>query len=225
MLLAHGNESFRLLRRAALKGKTPVVASGNPALMNAENPWITHSTRTVYENPWIRVSESQVTNPSGGPGIYGVVHFRNRAIGVLPIDDEGHTWLVGQYRYTLGTYEWEIPEGGCPDGESALDAAKRELREETGLIATHYRVLLDDLALSNSVSDERATIFVATGLTQAEAEPEETEDLRLRRLPLGEAIAMVRRGEITDSISVIALLAMAVEERRRIDGTRIRPCD
>ena len=213
MLLAHGNESFRLLRRAALKGKTPVVASGNPALMNAENPWITHSTRTVYENPWIRVSESQVTNPSGGPGIYGVVHFRNRAIGVLPIDDEGHTWLVGQYRYTLGTYEWEIPEGGCPDGESALDAAKRELREETGLIATHYRVLLDDLALSNSVSDERATIFVATGLTQAEAEPEETEDLRLRRLPLGEAIAMVRRGEITDSISVIALLAMAVEER------------
>ena len=225
MLLAHGNESFRLLRRAALKGKTPVVASGNPALMNAENPWVTHSTRTVYENPWIRVSESQVTNPSGGPGIYGVVHFRNRAIGVLPIDDEGHTWLVGQYRYTLGTYEWEIPEGGCPDGESALDAAKRELREETGLIATHYRVLLDDLALSNSVSDERATIFVATGLTQAEAEPEETEDLRLRRLPLGEAIAMVRRGEITDSISVIALLAMAVEERRRIDGTRIRPCD
>jgi 8-oxo-dGTP pyrophosphatase MutT (NUDIX family) len=213
MLLAHGNESFRLLRRAALKGKTPAVASGNPALMNAENPWITHSTRTVYENPWIRVSESQVTNPSGGPGIYGVVHFRNRAIGVLPIDDEGHTWLVGQYRYTLGTYEWEIPEGGCPDGESALDAAKRELREETGLIASHYRVLLDDLALSNSVSDERATIFVATGLTQAEAEPEETEDLRLRRLPLGEAITMVRRGEITDSISVIALLAMAVEER------------
>lgn len=211
VLLAHGNKSVRLLRRAALKGKTPVVASGNPALMNPENPWITHSTRIVYENPWIRVSESQVTNPSGGPGIYGVVHFRNRAIGVLPIDDEGHTWLVGQYRYTLDTYEWEIPEGGCPAGESPLEAAKRELREETGLIAAEYRVLFDNLALSNSVSDERATIFVATGLTQAEADPEETEDLKVRRLPLSEAIAMVRRGEITDSISVMALLAVAVD--------------
>lgn len=176
--------------------------------MNAENPWVTHSTRTVYENPWIRVTESQVTNPSGNPGIYGVVHFRNRAIGVVPIDAEGHTWLVGQYRYTLGSYEWEIPEGGCPDGESPLEAAKRELREETGLIAGQYRVLLDNLALSNSVSDERATIYVATDLTQAEADPEETEALQVRRLPLEEAIAMVRRGEITDSISVIALLAV-----------------
>lgn len=176
--------------------------------MNAENPWVTHSTRTVYENPWIRVTESQVTNPSGNPGIYGVVHFRNRAIGVVPIDAEGHTWLVGQYRYTLGSYEWEIPEGGCPDGESPLEAAKRELREETGLIAGQYRVLLDNLALSNSVSDERATIYVATDLTKAEADPEETEALQVRRLPLEEAIAMVRRGEITDSISVIALLAV-----------------
>jgi len=179
--------------------------------MNPENPWITHSTRIVYENPWIRVTESEVTNPSGGRGIYGVVRYRNRAIGVLPIDEEGQTWLVGQYRYTLDTYEWEIPEGGCPAGETPLEAAKRELREETGLVATDYRLLLDDLALSNSVSDERATIFVATGLTQAAADPEETEDLRVRRLPLSEAIDMVRRGEITDSISVIALLALAAE--------------
>ncbi len=179
--------------------------------MNPENPWITHSTRLVYENPWIRVTESQVTNPSGGQGIYGVVHYRNRAIGVLPIDEEDQIWLVGQYRYTLGTYEWEIPEGGCPAGETPLEAAKRELREETGLVATDYKILLDDIALSNSVSNERATIFVATGLTQSAAEPEETEELRVRRLPLSEAIAMVRRGEITDSISVIALLAVAAE--------------
>ena len=178
-----------------------------------KNPWITHKSRPVYENRWIRVSESEVTNPGGGSGIYGVVHFKNRAIGVVPIDDEGYTWLVGQYRYTLNTYEWEIPEGGCPEGESPLEAAKRELAEETGLIASDYRMILDNIALSNSVSDERATIFVARGLTQAEASPEETELLQLRRLPLREAIAMVRRGEITDSISVIALLVLALDDQ------------
>ena len=96
------------------------------------NPWITHSTRQVYENPWISVSENKVTNPGGGPGIYGVVHFKNRAIGVIPVDEEGNTWLVGQFRYTLGAFEWEIPEGGCPEEEAPADAAKRALREETG---------------------------------------------------------------------------------------------
>ena len=179
--------------------------------MKQDNPWITHATRTVYDNLWIRVTESEVTNPSGNPGIYGVVHFKNRAIGVVPVDDEEHTWLVGQFRYPLGTYEWEIPEGGCPADESPVDAAARELREETGLVAGKLRVLLDNLALSNSVTDERATIFVATGLTQAEAAPEDTEELRVIRLPLREAIDMVRRGEIVDSVSVIALLALAAE--------------
>lgn len=186
------------------------AAPFNP-MPSPDNPWTTHSTRQVYENPWIRVTESEVTNPRGNPGIYGVVHFKNRAVGVVPIDDEGHTWLVGQFRYTLGSYEWEIPEGGCPEGESTLDAARRELREETGLVAEDYRLLLDDLALSNSVSDERATIYVATGLSLGEAAPEETEELCVRRLPLSEAVAMVKRGEITDSISVIALLCLALE--------------
>jgi 8-oxo-dGTP pyrophosphatase MutT (NUDIX family) len=181
-------------------------------MISPENPWITHRTRPIYENPWIRVTESEVTNPGGGPGIYGVVHFKNRAIGVVPVDDEGHTWLVGQYRYTLDSYEWEIPEGGCPAGESPLDAARRELVEETGLVASDFRLLLDNIALSNSVTDERATIYVATCLTQTEASPEETEDLAVRRLPLAEAIAMVRRGEITDSLSIIALLALAAEK-------------
>ena len=179
----------------------------------SKNPWITHNTRPVYENPWIRITESEVTNPGGGGGIYGVVHFKNRGVGVVPIDDEGYTWLVGQYRYTLNTYEWEIPEGGCPEGESPLEAAKRELAEETGLIAGDYRVILDNIALSNSVSDERATIFVARDLTQTEASPEETEVLQVRRLPLREAIAMVRSGEITDSLSVMALLYLALDER------------
>ncbi len=183
--------------------------------MTDENPWTTHSTHTVYDNPWIRVTESEVTTPAGSPGIYGVVHFKNRAIGVVPVDEEGHTWLVGQYRYPLGTYEWEIPEGGCPEGEAPLEAARRELLEETGLVAGHYRVLLENLALSNSVSDERVTIYLATDLVQDTPCPEDTEVLRLRRLPLTEAIAMARSGQITDAVSVIALLALAAEPPSR----------
>lgn len=175
------------------------------------NPWKTHETRTIYDNPWIQVNESKVTNPGGGEGIYGVVHFKNRAIGVVPIDEDGNTWLVGQYRYTLNTYEWEIPEGGCPEGEEPIEAAKRELREETGLVADEMAVILDNIALSNSVSDERATVFVARNLTQLEACPEETEDLKVWKLPLMEAIEMVKKGAITDSVSVMALLKIAVD--------------
>lgn len=177
------------------------------------SPWTTHDTRTVYDNPWISVAESAVTNPGGGEGIYGVVHFKNRAIGVVPVDKEGHTWLVGQYRYPLNTYEWEIPEGGCPENETPLETAQRELQEETGLMATDYEVLLDNISLSNSVSDERATIFVARGLTQAGAAPEETEDLCVKRLPLAEAIDMVQNGAITDAVSVMALLRLAVDSK------------
>lgn len=176
-----------------------------------ESPWTTHRTREVYDNPWIRVTESDVTNPGGGEGIYGVVHFKNRAIGVVPVDENGNTWLVGQYRYALDTYEWEIPEGGCPEGEVPLETAKRELQEETGLLAERYEVLLDDIAVSNSVTNERATIYLATGISQTEASPEETEELRIRKLPLSEAIAMAKEGGITDSVSVLALLRIAAD--------------
>lgn len=175
-----------------------------------ESPWITHRTETKYDNPWIRVTESDVTNPSGGAGIYGVVHFKNRAVGVIPIDSEGYTWLVGQYRYCLNSYEWEIPAGGCPEGESPEATAIRELGEETGLVPGTLRLLMPGLALSNSVTDERADIFVAEDLVAGESRPEETELLVIRRLPLAEAIEMVMDGRITDSMSVMGLLRLAV---------------
>ncbi len=171
----------------------------------ARNPWRTLSEKTVYDNPWIRVSHREVLNPSGGPGIYGVVHFKNTAIGIVPLDAEGFTWLVGQYRYTLERYTWEIPEGGGPVGTDPLLAAQRELLEETGITAVVWTPLLE-LHTSNSVTDEYGVAFVAQGLSFGEARPEETEDLRVRRLPFSEVVEMVMRGEITDVLSMAAIL-------------------
>jgi len=173
------------------------------------NPWKTRSSRLVYDNPWIRVREDQVLRPDGLPGIYGVVHFKNRAVGVLPVDDEGGIWLVGQYRYPLQAYSWEIPEGGSPETESPEATARRELREETGLTAGRLE-LIATAHLSNSVSDEVGYIYRATGLTAGTHEPEGTERFALRRLDWNEAERMLRAGEITDSLSVIALLHEAV---------------
>ncbi len=170
-----------------------------------KNPWTTLSSQKVYTNPWISVSEHQVLNPKGGAGIYGVVHFKNIAIGVVPLDENLNTWLVGQYRYALGEYSWEIPEGGCLLGkESPLDSAKRELKEETGLEAAKWTKILK-MHPSNSVSDEYGFAFVAQGLTEGIATPEDTEELTLRKLPLEEAVQMCWNDEITDSLSVIAL--------------------
>lgn len=175
-----------------------------------KNPWTTLSSQTMYENKWIQVVEHQVLNPKGGKGIYGVVNFKNIAVGVVPLDENLNTWLVGQYRYPLEEYSWEIPEGGCPkDSESILETAQRELQEETGLYAEKWTNILK-AHLSNSVSNEVAYIFVAQGLTMGEAEPEETEDLRLKKLPISEAIEMCMRGEITDSMSVMALLKVKI---------------
>lgn len=173
------------------------------------NPWRTLSSREVYDNPWIRVREDQVLNPRGNPGIYGVVEYKNRAVGVIPLDDENHTWLVGQYRYTHDIYEWEIPEGGCPEGESLVDCARRELLEETGIIARSYEMILDGLQLSNSVSNEKAFIFLARGLSFVSAEPEDTEQIIARRVPVAEAIRMAAAGEIRDAMSVAGLLKLA----------------
>jgi 8-oxo-dGTP pyrophosphatase MutT (NUDIX family) len=177
------------------------------------NPWVRLSSEQVYSNPWIQVREDQVINPSGGRGIYGVVMYQNRAVGVVPIDDEDHTWLVGQYRYTQDSYEWEIPEGGCPKGEELLACAERELREETGLVASRYELLAADLQLSNSTTDERAYLFAAYGISHTESAPEETEKLAVKRVPVDEAIRMAMTGEIRDAMSVTALLKLALIRR------------
>lgn len=169
------------------------------------NPWVTLTSHRKYKNPWIEITEHQVLNPSGGRGIYGVVSFQNLALGIIPVDTEGCTWLVGQYRYPLKEYSWEIPEGGGPHNRTPLESAQRELREETGLEATRWDLLLR-MHLSNSVSNEEALIFLARGLTQGQAAPEETEDLRLWRLPLADACQMALDGRITDAMSVAGLL-------------------
>ena len=186
-------------------------------MSDQSNPWTTLGSRSVYENPWISVREDQVLRPDGKPGIYGVVHFKCRAIGVLPVDDEGRIWLVGQHRYTLDQYSWEIPEGGGPEDESPEEAARRELREETGLVAGHLE-LMAVAHLSNSVSDELAYIFRATRLSPGLSDPEGTERLQVRHLDWDEAWAMLRRGEITDSMSVIALLHEALRRAGERDG-------
>lgn len=181
--------------------------------MNSENPWQTHSTHIGYENQWIAVEHSEVTTPGGSAGVYGVVRFKNLAVGVLPIDDDDHTWLVGQYRYPLDQYSWEMPAGGCPKGEDPADTAHRELREETGLIAETLTPLLTGVKLTNSVTDENAFAYLATGLTLGDAEPEDTEDLQLRRLPVDDVIDMCLTGEIDDAFTIMAFLKLAHTRR------------
>ena len=173
--------------------------------MEERNPWTVTASNTVYENNWIGVTEHTVINPSGNNGIYGEVHFKNHAIGILPLDENLNTWLVGQYRFPLKAYSWEIPEGGGPVNLPLLDSAKRELQEETGLTAGKWTELLR-MHLSNSVSDELAVIYIARDLTAGVAAPEETEELVLRKLPFEEACQMAMDGRITDSMSVAAIL-------------------
>jgi 8-oxo-dGTP pyrophosphatase MutT (NUDIX family) len=187
-------------------------------LPDRSNPWQTVARRLVYENPWIRVREDQVIRPDGLPGIYGVVEFKNRAVGVLPVDHDGSIWLVGQYRYPLQAYSWEIPEGGSPDSESAEATAIRELREETGLLAGRMELVLTS-HLSNSVSDELGYLFRATELTHGANDPEGTERIAVRRFEWDLAWRMLKSGEITDSLSVMALLHEAI---RRIEGAKAK---
>ena len=176
-------------------------------------PWTRHSRRIAYENPWVTVWHDEVSRPDGSPGIYGVIHFANLAAGVLAIDDDDHVPLVGQHRYTLDAYSWEIPEGGVPEGETALEGAQRELLEETGVEAAEWRELIR-IHLSNSVSDELGVLYLATGLRRGEANPDATEDLQVEWLPFDEVLAMTQDGRITDAMSVVAVQALALERAR-----------
>jgi 8-oxo-dGTP pyrophosphatase MutT (NUDIX family) len=182
-----------------------------------ENPWARLARRVAYENPWITVWHDDVIRPDGQPGIYGVVHYRNLAVGVVALDEEDRILLVGQYRYPLDLYSWELPEGGAPAGEGALAAAKRELLEETGCTAAHWEEVLR-AHLSNSVSDEAAVLFLAHGLAQGEAVPEGTERLQVRRVHFAEALGMVQRGEITDAMSVMGIQCVALRRALQSRG-------
>jgi 8-oxo-dGTP pyrophosphatase MutT (NUDIX family) len=172
--------------------------------------FVRRSRRVAYENAWITVWHDEVDRPDGSPGIYGVVHFDNVAAGVVALDPDDRIVLVGQHRYTLDDVSWEIPEGGVPAGESALDGARRELREETGLTADTWDEL-GRVALSNSVTDEIAVLYLATDLHHGEAEPDPTEALDVRWVAFDEALAMTRDGRITDAMSVAAIAWVALD--------------
>jgi 8-oxo-dGTP pyrophosphatase MutT (NUDIX family) len=176
--------------------------------MSTENNWKTLNSKTVYSNAWVEVDHREVINPSGNEGIYGLVKFKNKAIGILPIDAEGYTYLVGQFRYAIDEYSWEIPEGGGILGTDALESAQRELKEETGLVAKKWSKLAR-IHTSNSATNEEGFLFIAEDLTQMDAEPEDTEVLQIRRVLLSEAVEMVMRSEINDSLSVCAILMAA----------------
>jgi len=171
----------------------------------AHNPWTKISGEVKYDNPWIKITEDRVKNPAGKDGIYGVVHYKNYAIAVIPLDEEYNTWIVGQYRYPMDSYEWEIVEGGCPEGTSPLATAHRELHEEVGLEAKHMELILE-MQLSNSCTDEVTYSYIASGLNYVGEAPEEDEALAIRKIPFSEVYEMVLRGEIRDALSVASIL-------------------
>lgn len=176
----------------------------------SKNPWTTLSQDIKYENAWIKVEEHQVLNPAGNPGIYGKVHFKNLAIGIIPIDHENNTWIVGQYRYPLNEYSWEIIEGGGKMGVDPIESAQKELLEEAGIIAKEWE-LLTTLHTSNSVTDEMGLIYIARNLSFTNAMPEETEQLHIKKIAVKELIQIAMNGRITDSLSLIGIFKLALK--------------
>jgi len=176
-------------------------------MADQKNPWQRKSTKLIYENAWISVHHDEVITPTGSEGIYGKIVFKNKAIGIIPLDDDNNTWLVGQYRYTLDEYCWEIPMGGGPLGEDKLSTAKRELKEETGIKAKKWELIMR-LHTSNSVTDEEGFIYVARDLNFGETDFDSTEDLQVKKLPLEEVVKMIHNGEITDAITIAGILKL-----------------
>jgi ADP-ribose pyrophosphatase len=169
------------------------------------NPWKIKSTKNVYENPWIKVEHHEVLTPNDTDGIYGTVHFKNIALGIIPLTNDYNTFLVGQYRFPLKEYSWEIPMGGGLQNVDKLVSAQRELLEEVGIIAKNWKEILK-IHTSNSVCDEEGFVFIAKDLEFTDAQPEETEILQVKRLTFKTVFAMVMKGEITDSLSIAGIL-------------------
>ena len=172
-------------------------------------PWTVKAERTAYENPWIRVSEYDVLRPDGSPGLYGVMQPKFIAVGIVPVFPDGDTLLVGQHRFALDAFSWECPEGGGDPHGDPVETARRELAEETGWRARDYREICR-FDVSNSVTDERAVGYLATGLQAGSTDRDSSEaDMQLRRLPFHEAYAMAMSGKIRDGFSIILLSAAA----------------
>lgn len=178
-------------------------------MSNEKNPWTILHTETKYDNPWLYLQEHQVLNPVGNQGIYGVVHIKHYAVAILPLDENYNTWIVGQHRFPFDSFEWEIIEGGCPEGTLPLDTAKRELKEEAGLEAEHYELILE-MQLSNSKTDEISYSYIAKGITFTGAEPEEDEQLTIRKVPFSELYEMCLNGTIKDALSIATVLKAKV---------------
>jgi 8-oxo-dGTP pyrophosphatase MutT (NUDIX family) len=196
----------------AVPPASPPAAAGPPAgaLADRVGPWIRRSRRLGYENRWITVWHDDVDHPDGSPGIYGVVHFANLAVGAVVLDDADRVLLVGQHRYTLDAYSWEIPEGGVPAEESPLEGARREVREETGVEADGWREIVR-FHLSNSITDEAGVVFAARAISHGAASPDPSEELATRWVPFDEALAMTADGRITDALSIMGIQRIALE--------------
>lgn len=170
-----------------------------------KNPWNLLNKKDVYESPWISVSHHDILNPVGNPGTYSVVHFKNFAIGVLPLDENFNTWIVGQFRYPFNMFTWEIPEGGGPLNIDPRESAKRELEEECGIIANKF-TFIQHMQLSNSATDEVAYLYVAQNLSFTKSSPDDNEELHVKKIHFNELYEMVLNGKVTDSLTVAAVL-------------------